>query len=251
MKLIETEKITRLYHLGGETVTALLDLTLTIDAGDFVAVMGPSGSGKSTFMNVMGCLDRPTSGVYRLDAEVVSSLDADALAAVRNRKIGFVFQQFHLLDRLDALANVELPMLYAGEDRKKRRHKAAAALDRVGLSDRLHHRPTELSGGQQQRVAIARALVNSPKVLFADEPTGALDSRTSVELLALLQELNGEGATIVVVTHDAQVAAYAKRLIRFLDGRMVGDSRQNAADAGVQLAAMSAADKSRLAEATA
>jgi putative ABC transport system ATP-binding protein len=251
MRLIETEKITRLYRLGGETVTALLDLTLSIDAGDFVAVMGPSGSGKSTFMNVMGCLDRPTSGVYRLDGEIVSALDADALAAVRNRKIGFVFQQFHLLDRLDALGNVELPMLYAGEDRRRRRHKAAAALDRVGLSDRQHHRPTELSGGQQQRVAIARALVNSPKVLFADEPTGALDSRTSVELLALLQELNREGATIVVVTHDAQVAAHAKRLIRFLDGRVVGDSRQNAADAGAQLAAMTAADKPAFAEAEA
>ena len=149
MRLIEAEKITRLYRLGGETVTALLDLTLAIDAGDFVAVMGPSGSGKSTFMNVMGCLDRPTSGVYRLDGEVVSALGADALAAVRNRKIGFVFQQFHLLDRLDALGNVELPMMYAGEHRKSRRPKAAAALDRVGLGDRLHHRPTELSGGQQ------------------------------------------------------------------------------------------------------
>ena len=251
MRLIEAEKITRLYRLGGETVTALLDLTLAIDAGDFVAVMGPSGSGKSTFMNVMGCLDRPTSGLYRLDGEVVSALGADALAAVRNRKIGFVFQQFHLLDRLDALGNVELPMMYAGEHRKSRRDKAAAALDRVGLGDRLHHRPTELSGGQQQRVAIARALVNSPKVLFADEPTGALDSRTSVELLALLQELNREGATIVIVTHDAQVATYAKRVIHFLDGRMVGDSRQNAADARAQLTALKPGEKPRLAKAEA
>ena len=251
MRLIEAEKITRLYRLGGETVTALVDLTLAIDAGDFVAVMGPSGSGKSTFMNVMGCLDRPTSGVYRLDGEVVSALGADALAAVRNRKIGFVFQQFHLLDRLDALGNVELPMMYAGEHRKSRRDKAAAAFARVGLGDRLHHRPTELSGGQQQRVAIARALVNAPKVLFADEPTGALDSRTSVELLALLQELNREGTTIVIVTHDAQVATYAKRVIRFLDGRMVGDSRQNAADARAQLTAMTSGEKPRLAEAMA
>jgi putative ABC transport system ATP-binding protein len=236
MALIETEKLTRLYQLGDETVTALLEVTLAIEAGDFVAVMGPSGSGKSTFMNVVGCLDRPTGGKYRLDGELVSALDSDALAAVRCHKVGFVFQQFNLLDRLDALGNVELPMIYAGLYRRQRRDRAVAALTRVGLGTRVHHRPTQLSGGQQQRVAIARALVNSPKVVLADEPTGALDSRTSVELMALLQELNREGATIVLVTHEADIAAYAKRLIRFLDGRVVGDARQIPVDAGARLA---------------
>jgi putative ABC transport system ATP-binding protein len=236
MALIETEKLTRLYHLGDETVTALLDVTLSVDAGDFVAVMGPSGSGKSTFMNVIGCLDRPTSGSYRLDDQLVSTLDSDALAAVRCHKIGFVFQQFNLLDRLDALGNVEMPMIYAGLERRRRRDLAAAALSRVGLGARLHHRPTQLSGGQQQRVAIARALVNSPKMLLADEPTGALDSRTSVELMALFQELNREGTTVVIVTHEADIAGYAKRLIRFLDGRAFADKRQTPIDAAARLA---------------
>ena len=185
MTLVETDKVTRLYRLGDETVTALRDVSVAIDEGEFVAVMGPSGSGKSTFMNVIGCLDRPTSGVYRLDGEVVSALSTDALAAVRNRKLGFVFQQFHLLDRLDAVSNVELPMIYAGEERAPRRARAEAALRRVGLGERLYHRPTQMSGGQQQRVAIARAMVNSPKMLLADEPTGALDSRTSIEIMAL------------------------------------------------------------------
>src|SRR5690606_22958320 len=192
MALIETEHLTRHYRLGEEIVHALEDVSVSIEAGDFIAVMGPSGSGKSTFMNVIGCLDRPTSGTYRLDGETVSALDADALAAVRNRKIGFVFQQFHLLDRLDALANVELPMIYAETDRAVRTDRAIAALNRVGLGERIHHRPTQLSGGQQQRVAVARALVNDPKMLLADEPTGALDSRTSVEIMALFQELNRE-----------------------------------------------------------
>jgi putative ABC transport system ATP-binding protein len=248
MSLIETDKLSRLYQLGSETVYALRDVTLSIDAGDFAAVMGPSGSGKSTFMNVLGCLDRPTLGSYRLDGELVSSLDSDALAAVRNRKIGFVFQQFHLLDRLDALSNVELPMIYAGERRALRRQKAIAALTRVGLGDRIRYRPTQLSGGQQQRVAIARALVNNPRVLLADEPTGALDSRTSIELMALLQELNGEGTTVVIVTHESDIATYAKRLIRFLDGRVVGDIRQKPVDAAAQLAAAQAPDKRKAAE---
>lgn len=240
MALIETDKLTRLYRLGGETVHALQDVSLSVDAGDFVAVMGPSGSGKSTFMNVIGCLDRPTSGTYRLDGETISSLNGDALAAVRNRKIGFVFQQFHLLDRLDALANVELPMLYAGEDRSLRRQKAETALRRVSLGDRIHHRPTQLSGGQQQRVAVARALVNNPKMLLADEPTGALDSRTSVEIMALFQELNRDGTTVIVVTHEPDVARYATRLIRFRDGHVLSDARQKPADAAAELAALQA-----------
>ena len=238
MALIETEKLTRLYRLGNETVQALVDVDLKIDSGEFVAVTGPSGSGKSTFMNVIGCLDRPTSGAYRLDGETVSAMNADALAAIRNRKLGFVFQQFHLLDRLDAMGNVELPMIYAGEDRASRREKAAAALRRVGLGDRLHHRPTQLSGGQQQRVAIARALVNAPKVLLADEPTGALDSKTSIELIALFQQLNREGATIVVVTHEPDIVRYASRLVRFKDGRVLSDSRQKPADAAKELKAL-------------
>ncbi len=238
MALIETNRLTRLYQLGGETVHALQDVSLSVDAGDFVAVMGPSGSGKSTIMNVIGCLDRPTSGTYRLDGETISSLSGDALAAVRNRKIGFVFQQFHLLDRLDALANVELPMLYAGEDRALRREKAEAALRRVGLGERIHHKPTQLSGGQQQRVAVARALVNNPKMLLADEPTGALDSRTSVEIMALFQELNREGATVVLVTHEPDLPRYASRLISFRDGRVLSDTRQTPSDAASELAAL-------------
>ncbi len=238
MAVLETRNLTRLYQLGDETVHALLDVSLAIEAGDFVAVMGPSGSGKSTFMNVIGCLDRPSGGEYWLDSERVSDLSGDALAAVRNRKIGFVFQQFHLLDRLDALSNVALPMIYAEVDRKERGERAAAALRHVGLAERLHHRPTQLSGGQQQRVAVARALVNQPKILLADEPTGALDSRTSVELMALFQALNNEGTTVIIVTHDADVAAYAKRLIRFLDGRVIGDQRQTPVDAAQRLAAL-------------
>ena len=238
MPLIETDHLTRLYKLGGETVTALDGVSVSVDQGDFVAVMGPSGSGKSTFMNVIGCLDKPTSGTYRLDGEQVSTLTADALAAVRNRKIGFVFQQFHLLDRLDALANVELPMIYAETDRAGRKDKAVTALQRVGLGERIHHRPTQLSGGQQQRVAVARALVNNPKMLLADEPTGALDSRTSVELMALFQELNRDGTTVVIVTHEPDIAAYANRLIRFLDGRVLFDRRQTPVNAAERLDAL-------------
>jgi putative ABC transport system ATP-binding protein len=235
MHLIELKNLTRHYHLGGETVKALDGISLAIEAGEFVAVMGPSGSGKSTFMNLVGCLDRPTAGHYRLDGQETSRLDNDALAAVRSHKIGFVFQQFNLLDRIDAQGNVELPLIYAGVERGKRGERAVAALTRVGLNDRVHHRPTELSGGQQQRVAIARALVNRPKVLLADEPTGALDSRTSLELMALLQSLNREGMTIVIVTHEADIATYAARLIRFLDGRVMSDTRQRPVDAAQAL----------------
>ena len=235
MPLIETHNLTRLYKLGGETVTALGGVSISVDEGDFVAVMGPSGSGKSTFMNVIGCLDKPTSGTYTLDGEVISSLNGDALAAVRNRKIGFVFQQFNLLDQLDSLSTVEVPMIYAEQDRQSRKEKAIVALQRVGLGARIHHRPTQLSGGQQQRVAIARALVNSPKMLLADEPTGAVDSRTSVELMALFQELNRDGTTVVLVTHEPDVAAYANRLIRFLDGHVISDKRHAPVDAAQQL----------------
>jgi len=238
MALIETQKLSRSYQLGDETVRALIEVSIAVEVGDFVAVMGPSGSGKSTFMNVIGCLDRPNSGAYWLDGQEVSKLDADALAAVRNHKIGFVFQQFHLLDRLDALGNVELPMVYAGAERKDRRERAIAALRRVGLGERLQHRPTQLSGGQQQRVAVARALVNTPKMLLADEPTGALDSRTSLELIALFQELNRDGMTVVVVTHEPDVARFASRLIRFRDGRVLSDARQRPAHAADELAAV-------------
>jgi putative ABC transport system ATP-binding protein len=237
MPLIEAEQLTRVYWLGGEAVHVLREVTLSVAVGEFTAIMGPSGSGKSTFMNVLGCLDRPTSGSYRLDGEKVSGMSPDALAAVRNRKVGFVFQQFNLLERLDALGNVELAMIYAAEDRRRRRDKAAAVLTRVGLAERLHHRPTQLSGGQQQRVAIARALVNTPRLLLADEPTGALDSRTSLELMALFQELNREGTTVVIVTHDPDVARFASRLVRFRDGRVLSDRQQRPVDAVVELAA--------------
>ncbi len=236
MALIELKNLSRFYSLGSETVKALNDVSLSIEAGEFVAVMGPSGSGKSTFMNLAGCLDRPTAGTYFLDGQEMSRLNADQLAHVRCHQIGFVFQQFNLLDRLDALGNVELPLIYAGVERRLRREKAAAALARVGLGDRLHHRPTELSGGQQQRVAIARALVNNPKVLLADEPTGALDSRTSLELMALLQSLNREGTTVIIVTHEADISTMAVRLIRFLDGRVMSDARQRQVDAAAELA---------------
>jgi putative ABC transport system ATP-binding protein len=235
MALIGTENLSRDYALGGGTVRALIDVTLSIEAGEYVAVMGPSGSGKSTFMNLIGCLDRPTHGSYRLAGTAVETLDANGLAALRNREIGFVFQQFNLLPRTDALGNVELPMIYAGVERKARRERALAALARVGLADRAHHRPTQLSGGQQQRVAIARALVNNPSLLLADEPTGALDSRTAIEILALFQELNCEGVTIVLVTHDADVARHARRVVRFKDGRVLSDERQTPRDAREEL----------------
>jgi putative ABC transport system ATP-binding protein len=241
--LIETEHLARSYTLGRTEVPALRDVTVAMPHGAFVAVMGPSGSGKSTFLNLIGCLDRPSSGTYRLDGEDVSQLSADALAAVRSRKLGFVFQGFHLLPRADALANVELPMIYAGLPRRERRARAEAALARVGLAGRMHHRPNELSGGQQQRVAIARAIVNEPVLLLADEPTGALDSRTSLEIMALFQALNRAGLAILLVTHEPEMARFATRLLRFRDGRLVDDRAQAPADAAALLAALPAADE--------
>jgi putative ABC transport system ATP-binding protein len=234
--LIEARGLTRVYNLDAGRVIALDAVDFEIAAGDMVAVMGPSGSGKSTLMNLIGCLDRPSSGSCLLDSVRVDALDADGLAALRNQKIGFVFQQFNLLPRADAAANAELPMLYAGVARKARRARALAALARVGLAERAHHRPSQLSGGQQQRVAIARALVNEPRLLLADEPTGALDSRTALEILALFQALNREGVTIVIVTHDPEVARHARRVMRFRDGRIVADERQEPADAALALA---------------
>ena len=240
MALIETRDLSRIYELDGGRVVALGGVSLDVEEGDFVAVMGPSGSGKSTFMNLIGCLDRPTGGSYRLAGKRVETQGADGLAALRNREIGFVFQQFNLLPRTDALGNVELPMIYAGVDRRTRRERAMAALARVGLTDRAHHRPNQLSGGQQQRVAIARALVNAPSLILADEPTGALDSRTALEILALFQELNAEGVTLVLVTHDADVARHARRVVRFKDGLVRKDKRQQPANARDALAALDA-----------
>ncbi len=237
--IIVTDGLTKDYHLGPHTVRALRGVSVTLEHGEFVAVMGPSGSGKSTFMNLLGCLDRPTVGRYVLDGEDVAGLSADDLARIRNTKIGFVFQQFNLLPRTSALENVELPLLYAGLSARARRARARARLAAVGLTDREDHHPSQLSGGQQQRVAIARALVNDPAVILADEPTGNLDSRTSVEVLALMQKLNREGLTIVLVTHEPDIAAYASRHLVFRDGRLKSDERVAAPrDAAAALATM-------------
>jgi putative ABC transport system ATP-binding protein len=221
--LIRTEKLCKTYRIGGGDLHALVDLTVEIPRGQMIAIMGPSGSGKSTCMNLLGCLDTPTSGRYWLEGEDVSKLDSDALARIRNAKVGFVFQQFNLLARATALDNVELPLVYGGVPRRRRSDAAAKALAVVGLGDRMDHRPSQLSGGQMQRVAIARAIVNRPQVLMADEPTGALDSKTGAEIMALFQRLNGEGITVIVVTHDEHVAAHAGRILRFHDGRLVAD----------------------------
>ncbi len=239
--LIAVENLERVYQMGDERVVALAGVTTEIRQGSFVAVMGPSGSGKSTFMNVLGCLDQPSAGSYRLKGVEVGRLPATELARTRNREIGFVFQQFNLLQRVDALGNVELPMLYAGLPKRERRARAEAALARVGLADRMRHLPLQLSGGQQQRVAIARALVNQPACLLADEPTGALDSRTSLDIMALFQALNREGVTVIVVTHEPDVAAFASRVIRFRDGKIVSDTEQVPRDAASALAEWSEA----------
>lgn len=222
--LIEIHNLVREYVIGDQTIRALDGVNLTIQQGEFVAIMGPSGSGKSTAMNMIGCLDTPTAGKYVIDGYDVSSLSEDQLAELRNRKIGFVFQNFNLLSKTTALENVELPMMYAGVPARIRRQRALEALERVGLADRMHNRPNELSGGQQQRVSIARALVNHPVLLLADEPTGALDSRTTADILALFEELHAQGNTIVIVTHEDDVGRRAKRIIRFRDGQVESDT---------------------------
>jgi len=219
--LLNTEDLTKDYTLGCETVHALRGVSVEIAHGDFVAVTGPSGSGKSTFMNLLGCLDSPTSGRYILDGGDVSRLTSDELAEVRNRKIGFVFQNFHLLPRTPAIENVELPLRYSGMPRAHRHARAREVLAAVGLQDRAHHHPSQLSGGQQQRVAIARALANHPALVLADEPTGALDTQTSVDIMHLLQRLNGDGITIILVTHEPDIARFARRILRFRDGRIL------------------------------
>ena len=225
MPLILTRELIKEYRMGSYTIAALRGVSLEIGTGEFVAVMGPSGSGKSTFMNLLGCLDSPTSGEYFLAGEKVSELSGDALAATRNRRIGFVFQNFNLLPRTSAVENVELPLLYGHCPAVERRRRAMARLTEVGLAERAHHHPQQLSGGQQQRVAIARALVNEPALILADEPTGALDTRTSCELMGLLQQLNRGGMAVVLVTHERDVAAFASRVVSFRDGHVVDDQR--------------------------
>ncbi|PTL84188.1 ABC transporter ATP-binding protein [Vitiosangium sp. GDMCC 1.1324] len=231
--LIALRGVSKIYRTGDVEVAALRGVDFSVEAGEFVAIMGSSGSGKSTLMNILGCLDRPTAGQYLLDGQDVSRLDRNDLAIVRNRTLGFVFQSFNLLARTTALENVELPMLYAGVPARERRKRAREALERVGLGARLDHHPRQLSGGQQQRVAIARALVSRPRVILADEPTGNLDSRTSVEVMALFQELRHEGITLVLVTHEPDIAGYAGRVVVVKDGRILSDRRQQPVPAEV------------------
>ncbi len=227
MALVETQDLVKKYELGGETVRAVDGVSLSIERGEYVAIMGASGSGKSTFMNMIGCLDIPTSGIVRIDGIATSDRDSDALAELRNQKIGFVFQQFNLLARTTALDNVAVPLIYAGLGTEARREKAKAKLEEMGLGDRLDHSPAKLSGGQQQRVAIARALVTDPVILLADEPTGALDSKTSEDIMQIFESLNAQGITIIVVTHEAEIADHAKRRIEFRDGKVIEDVAVN------------------------
>lgn len=217
-KLIDIKNITKRYVMGDNVVMALQDVSLTILEGEYLSIMGPSGSGKSTFMNILGCLDTPSTGEYKFRGVDVNNLDDDALSAMRNKEIGFVFQNFNLLPKLDAVQNVELPLAYAGVPAAERRERAVRALERVKLADRMHHRPSELSGGQRQRVAIARALVTNPGILLADEPTGALDSKTGVEIMRLFDELHQEGNTIILITHEQEIANYAIRNVYIKDG---------------------------------
>ena len=223
MSLIRLQNISRLYQMGAETIHALRDVSLEIERGEYVAIMGPSGSGKSTLMNLIGCLDSPSSGKYELNGTDVSEMDDNALAEVRNREIGFVFQTFNLLPRSHALHNVELPLIYASMEVTERRERAREALTQVGLSDRMYHRPNELSGGQRQRVAVARALVNQPSILLADEPTGNLDSKTGFEIMALFEDLSRKGHTIILVTHEEEIALHARRIVRIRDGLVAAD----------------------------
>ena len=223
--MIRAREVRKTYHVGSQVVHALDGLDLDIQANEYVALMGPSGSGKSTLMNILGCLDTPTSGSYTLNGQDVSSMEDDALAEIRNREIGFVFQTFNLLARTSALQNVEMPLLYSGVNAATRREAAVARLTEVGLAERMDHTPSQLSGGQQQRVAIARALVNNPVLVLADEPTGALDSRTGVEIMAIFQALNAAGITIVIVTHEPDIARYANRIVTFRDGLVTEDER--------------------------
>jgi putative ABC transport system ATP-binding protein len=227
--MIELRNIVRSYMLGSELVYALHGVSLTIKQGEYVAIMGSSGSGKSTLMNIIGCLDRPTEGEYLFDGEPIQTLSEDGLAEIRNRKIGFVFQQFNLLPRMSALENVALPLVYASVPAGERKLRAEQALGKVGLAERMGHRPNQLSGGQQQRVSIARALINRPELLLADEPTGALDSTTSIEIMKLLGELHLQGMTIVLVTHEPDIAAHAKRLVRLKDGQIISDTEASIA----------------------
>jgi putative ABC transport system ATP-binding protein len=222
--IVRVEQLSKNYYLGRTIVPALRGVNLEVKRGEFVALMGPSGSGKSTFMNLLGCLDRPTSGNYLLDGVQVSKMNSNQLADIRNRKVGFVFQSFNLLSWMTALDNVELPLVYSGASRAERLWRAERALAMVGLKSRARHRPAELSGGQQQRVAIARALVTSPSLFLADEPTGNLDSQTNKQIMAILQGLNARGLTVILVTHDADIASYAQRQVKFRDGRIVSDT---------------------------
>jgi len=224
--LIDIRDITKVYQMGDQQVHALSGVTVGMDRGEYVAVMGPSGSGKSTLMNLIGCLDTPSDGSYVLNGREVAKMTDDELASIRNQEIGFVFQTFNLLPRTSALQQVELPLVYSGVPRKERRERAKAALASVGLTERAHHHPSELSGGQRQRVAVARALVNDPSILLADEPTGNLDSQTGAEIMALFDELNRKGNTIVLVTHEEDIASHARRIVRLLDGK-VRDDRPN------------------------
>ncbi|MCB0488550.1 MAG: ABC transporter ATP-binding protein [Cyclobacteriaceae bacterium] len=222
-RIIETSHISRVYHMGTNVVKALQDISITIDKGEYVAFMGPSGSGKSTLMNIIGCLDTPTSGSYVLNGHLVSDMTENELAEIRNKEIGFVFQTFNLLPRASALENVALPLIYAGYGKSEREERAMAALENVNLADRYHHKPNELSGGQRQRVAIARALVNNPSIILADEPTGNLDSKTSYDIMALFHELHEKGNSIIMVTHEDDIAHYAHRIIRLKDGLVEWD----------------------------
>jgi putative ABC transport system ATP-binding protein len=226
MSLIRLLKISRRYQMGTETIHALREVSLEIERGEYVAIMGPSGSGKSTLMNLIGCLDTPSGGDYVLNGVQVSQMNDNELAEIRNKEIGFIFQTFNLLPRSDALRNVELPLIYSGMPAEERREVALEALRNVGLADRIHHRPNELSGGQRQRVAVARALVNRPSILLADEPTGNLDSKTGAEIMALFSQLSKQGNTIIVVTHEEDVARHARRILRIRDGLIAADERQ-------------------------